>query len=427
MASVLKQSFRQKDERNKIPEKWKNDGRAGKADTQKSRNQKLPREKKQQKTKENKRKQKEEYMMFDCGLQNIFRLKNGQSRSINWENRNGEKGKGGMASSDLGPSRKGSPCIPKIEAGETVTLGEIQGEGIIQHIWITVTDRTSERNRYVLRDLVLRMYWDDEEDPSVECPLGDFFCCGFGVSYQVNSVPIAVNPTRGFNSYFPMPFRKNARITIENQCDEPIPAFFYQIDYCLTTVPEDAAYFHAQWRRQRITEKAKDYVVLDNIKGKGQYVGTYLALTSLERYWYGEGEMKFYIDGDKDYPTICGTGTEDYFGGAWSFATQQNGQTVENQYCTPYLGYPYYSTHDTFLHNDYHNDDQMPQRSFYRWHLLDPILFEKDLKVTLQQIGVSHGGLFERQDDVATTAYWYQTHPHVPFAPLMSRKERWPR
>lgn len=366
-------------------------------------------------------------MMFDCGLQNIFRLKNGQSRSINWENRNGEKGKGGMASSDLGPSRKGSPCIPKIEAGETVTLGEIQGEGMIQHIWITVTDRTSDRNRYVLRDLVLRMYWDDEEFPSVECPLGDFFCCGFGVSYQVNSVPIAVNPTRGFNSYFPMPFRKNARITIENQCDEPIPAFFYQIDYCLTTVPEDAAYFHAQWHRQRITEKAKDYVVLDNIKGKGQYVGTYLALTSLERYWYGEGEMKFYIDGDKDYPTICGTGTEDYFGGAWSFATQQNGQTVENQYCTPYLGYPYYSSHDTFLHNDYHNDDQMPQRSFYRWHLLDPILFEKDLKVTLQQIGASHGGLFERQDDVATTAYWYQTHPHVPFAPLMSRKERWPR
>lgn len=146
--------------------------------------------------------------MFDNNLQNIFQLRNGQSRSINWENRNGEKGKGGMASGNLGPSRKGSPCIPKIEAGETVTLGEIQGEGMIQHIWITVTDRTSERNRYVLRDLVLRMYWDDEEFPSVECPLGDFFCCGFGVSYQVNSVPIAVNPTRGFNSCFPMPFRK---------------------------------------------------------------------------------------------------------------------------------------------------------------------------------------------------------------------------
>ena len=151
MASVLKQSFRQKDERNKIPEKWKNDGRVGKADTQKA-------EIKSFQERKNKKKQKEEYMMFDCGLQNIFQLKSGQSRSINWENRNGEKGKGGMASSDLGPSRKGSPCIPKIEAGETVTLGEIQGEGMIQHIWITVTDRTSERNRYVLRDLVLRMY-----------------------------------------------------------------------------------------------------------------------------------------------------------------------------------------------------------------------------------------------------------------------------
>lgn len=149
---------------------------------------------------------------------------------------------------------------------------------MIQHIWITVTDRTSERNRYVLRDLVLRMYWDDEEFPSVECPLGDFFCCGFGVSYQVNSVPIAVNPTRGFNSYFPMPFRKNARITIENQCDEPIPAFFYQIDYCLTTVPEDAAYFHAQWRRQRITEKAKTTLSSTTSKGKASTLELILRL-----------------------------------------------------------------------------------------------------------------------------------------------------
>ena len=348
-------------------------------------------------------------MMFDCGLQNIFRLKNGQSRSINWENRNGEKGKGGMASGDLGPSRKGSPCIPKIEAGETVTLGEIQGEGIIQHIWITVTDRTSERNRYVLRDLVLRMYWDDEEFPSVECPLGDFFCCGFGVSYQVNSVPIAVNPTRGFNSYFPMPFRKNARITIENQCDEPIPAFFYQIDYCLTTLPEDAAYFHAQWRRQRITEKAKDYVVLDNIKGKGQYVGTYLALTSLERYWYGEGEMKFYIDGDKDYPTICGTGTEDYIGGAWNFEYPQG------EYCrfsTPYSG----------LHQILKPDGlyQSQQRfGMYRFHLTDPIRFDEDLHVEIQALGWrSEGRYLPLQDDIASVAYWYQTEPHCLFPAL---------
>ena len=366
--------------------------------------------------------------MFFGELENIFRLRNGSSHAITWENRTGEKGKGGIAKSELGPSRKGSPCVPEIAAGETVTLAEIIGPGIIQHIWMTVTDRTSERNRYVLRDLVVRMYWDDEGTPSVESPLGDLFCCGFGVSYQVNSQPIVVNPTRGFNMYFPMPFRRKAKITVENQCDEAIPAFFYQVDYCLTDeITDDAGYFHAQWRRQHITEKGKDYVILDNIQGKGQYVGTYMALTTLERYWYGEGEVKFYIDGDKEYPTICGTGTEDYFGGAWSFAKQEEGKTVEQMFCTPYLGYPFYSCHDTFIHNDYHNDDQMPQRSFYRWHIADPILFKEDLKVTIQQIGVYYGGLFERQDDVATVAYWYQAEPHRKFPKFPARKERWPR
>ena len=365
---------------------------------------------------------------FQNGLSSLPLLREGKSRSINWENRNGEKGKGGMAASGLGPSRKGSPCIPLLKAGETITLAETDGPGVIQHIWMTVTNAVSERNRYILRDLVLRFYWDQETAPSVESPLGDFFCCGFGASYSVSSLPIAVNPTRGFNSYFSMPFKKSMKITLENQCDEDVSAFFYQVDYCLLPMlPRETGYFHAVWRRQRLTEKAKDYVILDNVKGKGQYVGTYMALTTLERYWYGEGEVKFYLDGDKDYPTICGTGTEDYFGGAWSFATQKNGKTVENTFCTPYLGYPYYSHHDTEIHNDYHNDDMMPQRSFYRWHIMDPVLFDEDIRVTIQQIGVSHGGLFERQDDVATVAYWYQAEPHVPFEPLMERRERWPR
>ena len=168
-------------------------------------------------------------------------------------------------------------------------------------------------------------------------------------------------------------------------------------------------------------------MILDGVRGRGQYVGTYLALTSLERYWYGEGEVKFYLDGDQDYPTICGTGTEDYFGGAWSFATQKDGKTVENTFCTPFLGYPYYSHHDTFLHHDFHNDDQLPQRSFYRWHIMDPILFEKDIRVTIQQIGVYYGGLFEREDDVASVAYWYQEEPHQAYGKLMDRKDRWPR
>ena len=355
-------------------------------------------------------------------------LRNGKTRSINWENRKGEKGKGGMAASDLGIGRKGSPCIPSIKAGETATLAEIEGPAVVQHIWITVTDRISNRDCFVLRDLVLRIYWDEEEEPSVESPLGDFFCCGFGASYPVNSMPISVNPTRGFNSYFPMPFGKKARITVENQCDEDLPAFFYQIDYCIQDkLPDNIGYFHSQWRRQKLTRKGEDYILVDGIIGKGHYVGTYLALTTLERYWYGEGEMKFYIDGDKEFPTICGTGTEDYFGGAWSFATQENGKTVENTYCTPFLGYPYYSNRDTLIHHDFHNDDQMPQRSFYRWHIMDPILFEEDLKVAIQQIGVYHGGLFERQDDVASVAYWYQSEPHQTFKKLPERKERWPR
>ena len=179
--------------------------------------------------------------------------------------------------------------------------------------------------------------------------------------------------------------------------------------------------------REKLTQLQKDYTILDGVKGRGHYVGTYIAHTSLERYWYGEGEMKFYIDGDEEYPTICGTGMEDYFGGSWSFAKQVDGKTVEQNYNTPFLGYPYYSTHDERAWSAYHNDDTLPQRGFYRWHILDPILFEEDLRVTLQQIGGCHKGNFERQDDVASVAYWYQSEPHQAFAPLLKKEERWPR
>ena len=364
-------------------------------------------------------------MSFDIG--SLAKIKHGRSRAINAENPTGEKGKGGMASGVLGQSRKGSPCISELAPGSTTTLADITGPGEIRHIWITVTDRT-QHDYFVLRDLILRFYWDDEEDPSVETPLGDFFCCGFGRGCIVNSLPIVVNPTRGMNCFFPMPFNKRARITIENQHAQAIPAFFYQVDYVLFDEEmSDVSYFHAQWRREAITQKGKDYVILDKVKGKGHYVGTYLALTTLERYWWGEGELKVYLDGDEEFPTICGTGTEDYFGGAWSFATQENGKTIENTYCTPFMGYPYYSNNDALVHNDYHNDDIMPQRGFYRWHITDPILFDKDIKVTIQQIGVCHKGLFERQDDVSSVAYWYQCEPHQKFEGLPKKEERWPR
>lgn len=355
-------------------------------------------------------------------------LKHGRSRAINAENPTGEKGQGGMAASVLGLSRKGSPCLKDLQPGSTTVLADIQDCGIIRHIWITVDNKTTDADCFVLRDLVLRMYWDEEETPSVEAPLGDFFCCGFGQECLVNSVPIVVAPSRGFNCYFSMPFRRRARITLENQHRNPIPAFFYQIDYCLyDELPEDAEYFHAQWRREKLTTPGRDYVIVDGIEGRGTYVGTYLALSTLERYWWGEGEVKFYLDGDTQYPTICGTGMEDYVGGSWSFASHENGKTLENTYCTPYLGYPFYSRHDTLVHNDYHNDDCPPMRGFYRWHLPDPVFFEKNLKVTVQQIGVCHGGLFERQDDLSSVAYWYQKENHGAFPPLPDPRERWPR
>lgn len=368
------------------------------------------------------------YGLQMSGLMFTAILSHGRSRAINAENPTGEPGKGGMAESCLGKGRKGAPCIPNILPGETKVLAEIEGSGVISHIWITVTDKLSEKNRFVLRDLVLRMYWEEEKIPSVECPLGDFFCCGFGKSYPVHAMPVVVLPRNGFNSYFSMPFRKKAVITIENQNDEPIPAFFYQIDYCLYDhIPEEAGYFHAQWRRSRITEIGKDHCILDGVQGPGQYIGTFLALSTLERYWWGEGEVKFYLDDDKEYPTICGTGTEDYFGGAWSFADLSGERMREQTYSTPFLGYPFYSRADTDIRNDYHNDDCPPMRGLYRFHIPDPVCFEKNLRVTLQQIGSCHSGIFERQDDVSTVAYWYQKEPCKTIPKLLERQERWPR
>ncbi|MDD3243854.1 MAG: DUF2961 domain-containing protein, partial [Eubacteriales bacterium] len=215
---------------------------------------------------------------------------------------------------------------------------------------------------------------------------------------------------------------------VESQHSNDVGGFFFQIDYCLyDELPAGMAYLHAQWRRQPITCVGQDYVVLDGVKGQGQYVGTFLALSTLQRYWWGEGEMKFYLDGDEEYPTICGTGTEDYFGGAWSFATHEGSEMRETTYCTPYLGYPFYANQDYGVDNRYHNRDCPPMRAFYRWHVMDPIRFRTDLRVTLQQIGVGHGGLFERQDDVSTVAYWYQSEPHGAFAALPGKAERWPR
>jgi hypothetical protein len=347
-----------------------------------------------------------ELYLLNFGLGSLPLLSDAETRSISAENPSGEKGGGAKAVPDennpasmLGKGWKVRPCID-LEPQSTTVLADIAGPGIVQHIWITVDPKA-------YRDTVLRMYWDDEEKPSVEVPLGDFFCNGHGMRYNVVSIPIAVNPSGGFNCYFPMPFRKRALITIENQRWEKITGFFYQITYALTDLPEKIAYFHAQWRRSMTKREHPEHVIVDGIVGQGHYVGTFIAWTQFSSGWWGEGEVKFYIDGDTEYPTICGTGTEDYFGGAWCF-----GQTFN----APFSGYPLWHTGEVTKH------------AMYRWHIYDPIRFKHDLKVTIQALGWWPNGKFQPlTDDIASVAYWYQVEPHAPFPQLPSVEERWPR
>jgi hypothetical protein len=368
------------------------------------------------------------YSILSGGLAALPYSQGGHSRSINAENPYGRKGEAAMESGPLGPGRKGRPCLADLAPGSVTTLADIEGPATITHLWFTVADRTTPDQPYVLRDLVLRIYWDQEDSPSVDCPLGDFFCSGFGQACRVDSIPIVVAPTRGFNCYFPMPFARRARIELVNQHANTIPAFFYQVDYQLwdRPLPESVQYFHAQWRRERLTERGRDYRLLDGVSGPGRYVGTYLALTTLERAWWGEGEFKFYLDGDQSYPTICSTGAEDYFGGGWSFARQAGGGTEETNFCSPFFGYPFHSRRNR-EQSPYYIDDCPTMRGLYRWHIPDPICFDEDLRVTWQQIGSDLRGAFERTDDVSTVAYWYQREPHSPFPALPPAQDRWPR
>ncbi len=355
-----------------------------------------------------------EIYRLNLGLGSLPLLSDAETRSISAENPTGAKAGGAKAVPDaqnagsmLGQGWKIRPCIT-LEPETTTTLADIEGPGIIQHIWITVDPRA-------YRDTILRFFWDDEETPSIEVPLGDFFCNGHALRYNVNSLPMAVNPSGGFNSYWPMPFRTHARITIESQHKDAIGGFFYQITYALTAVPDNAAYFHAQWRHSLTTRAYPEHVILDGVQGQGHYVGTFLAWTQLSNGWWGEGEIKFYMDGDAadggaEFPTICGTGTEDYFCGAWGF----NGET----YSTPFLGYPLYRK----------EPGEVPRHGLYRWHVFDPIRFKRDLKVTIQALGWWPNGKYEPlTDDIASVAYWYQAEPHAPYPPFPPVHERWSR
>ncbi len=318
-----------------------------------------------------------------------------ESRAITMENPEGLPGEGGKTRG----GRKGSPCYTDLEPGETFALMDFEGCGVIRHIWLTVRP-----NQDHYRNAILRMYWDGSETPSVEVPLLDFFGQAHGVNKSMASSLSCVTEGRGLNTYIPMPFATHAKITLENDSESTIPNVFFQIDFDLhKSLPENTGRFHAQWRRQNPTVKKDDYVIVDQIDAPGVYIGTMIGVRTLGPNWWGEGEFKFYIEDDKEFPTICGTGTEDYFCSAWGLGTYQN---------------------------DYHGctlnqkvDDDTTYVSLYRWHLTDPIRFPSLNKLTVQQIGWRNG-LYERSDDWCSTAFWYQIGINKNFPKLPDRAAR---
>jgi hypothetical protein len=349
-------------------------------------------------------------------LGNLSWLSNAESRSICPENPTGEKGKGAMAMPDphkspartLGRGWKVAPYIA-IGPGETATLADISGSGAIQQIWMTPTG--------AWRNSILRFYWDGSDTPAVECPVGDFFACGWNRYAQVSSLAVCVNPGSAFNCYWEMPFRKRAHITMTNTADTAM-ILYYQINYALTEVPEAAACFHAQFRRVNPLPYKQVYTILDGVRGQGHYVGTYLAWGVNTSGWWGEGEIKFYLDGDGEFPTICGTGTEDYFCGSYNFDVgRENGGYRE--FSTPYAGLAQVIRPDGLYQSQ-------TRFGMYRWHISDPIRFQRDLRVTIQALGwrgdPRRGAEYlPLQDDIASVAYWYQTIPAAPFPPLPDR------
>ena len=344
---------------------------------------------------------------------NLHLLSDAKTRSISPENFTGEKGKAAMstdgpaknAARDLGQGWKVSPFVV-IPGKETFTLGEIEGSGAIQQIWLTPAPLNKSRT------MILRVYWDDEETPSIECPIADFFTCGWQEYCQNNSLMVNVNPGSAFNCYWTMPFKKKAKFTVENLDDNQI-VVYYQINYVLGDVPDNAAYLHAQFRRVNRL-KAKDVVtILDGVKGKGHYVGTYMAWEVFSPGWWGEGEIKFYMDGDKEFPTIAGTGTEDYFCGSYNF--HRNGKYTP--FSTPYAG--------LIDIQPSHLYETAGQRfGMYRWHITDPVRFDEDLKVTMQALGWQSGGRYlPLEDDISSVAFWYQSEPHAAFPKFPGREE----
>lgn len=289
----------------------------------------------------------------------------------------------------------------RVAPGQTHVLMDVKGPGVITHMWLTFLGPEPQgwapNGSANHRDMLLRIYWDGAKRPGVEAPVGDFFANCFGKRSEVISLPVVVEDADSYNCFWNMPFRKSARVEIVNQSDKPINLLYYNIDWIKKDrLPKDTPYFYAQYRQEYPVEHGKDYVVLDT-KGKGHYVGTVLAVRTRSPSWFGEGDEKIYIDGEEK-ASIWGTGTEDYFLSAWGLKKTS----------TPYSGVPYF--------------DQWGivggHTSAYRWHLNDPIVFNKGIKVTFEHFGwispdenPEHktNSWNEREDDYASVAFWYQT------------------
>jgi len=293
-----------------------------------------------------------------------------------------------------------------IGPGATLVLADLEGPGVIRHFWNTIAAEETGYSRL----LVLRMYWDDEVHPSVECPIGDFFGIGHGMDVPFTSQPVCVSSSgRARNCYWPMPFRESARVTVTNEGRKPIHALYWYLDWQkLPRLKRDVAYFHAMYRQEFPTVSGRNYLIAD-IEGRGHYVGTVLSIRQHQPSWWGEGDDFFYIDGEEE-PSLRGTGSEDYFCDAWGFRHLER----------PYYGVPVFE-----------GFGRLSRTTAYRWHIPDPVTFGKSLRVEIEHRGVGfdeHGdvisGFEERSDDFSSVAFWYQTEPHAKYEPLPRAYER---
>ena len=305
------------------------------------------------------------------------------SRSISFENPTGEPGAGGKAASKLGPGRKGAPARD-INAGETVQLCDLQGPGTIRHIWITTA-----RDPRTQRACVIRAWWEGQAHPSLECPIGDLFGFAHGKITAYQSAVHSCGPTGGRNLWLPMPFGKRARLTFSNEGDKSVP-LFYSIDYTVGDKhPRDVGRLHVLFRRENPTREKNDFELLPKREQKGRFIGSVMGVRNLHPgKWWGEGEVKVYMDGDREWPTVVGTGSEDYVGLAWG--VQQA----------------------AFLYNGCSLDEKNFV-SMYRWHLPDPIAWKQEGRITIQQIAWKNG-LAETQDDWSCATFWYEPVPSAP-------------